>query len=224
MRFESEVEDYAARIKLDCTAEDYVTNVDLYRSCIPFDFWYVRDKDVEYNRDLWEGCVKKYIGNLKLAHRRGYGLFFEGDNGVGKSMFISHVLLQAIKAGYSAYYTTVLDLDFNLKRGMNCPEIMERMDEMLAADFLALDELVKERFKDGDSWMRTQVERILKGRNDNNHPTLTASNASLDDIGSEYGSSVKSVLAGNKYQHAVFDSGDFRELMRDKMQKDMGYE
>lgn len=224
MRLEEEVEEYEARIRGRYDDDRVSIMRGVYRACVPFDFWYVKDKDVTHNRGVWTDCVNRYLENLKVARRKGYGLFFEGDNGVGKTMFLSYILVQTLKAGYRAYYTTVLDLDFNLKRGMNYPAMMERMEEMLEVDFLALDELSKEQFKSGDSWIRTQVERILKRRHDNNLPTLVAANADFEMIGEVYGGTVKSVLGGGKYRHAMFEEGDFRAELRDKMNDDMGYE
>lgn len=222
MRLEQDVQDFAARIKLECEPEHYFDLVEVYRACVPSDFWYVSDKDVTHNRAVWARYVNAYLDRLKVARQRGYGLLFEGDNGVGKTMFMSYILVQAVKAGYTAYYTTVLDLDFNLKRGMGSPEVMDRMDEMLGADFVGIDELSKEQFKSGDSWMRTQVERVLKRRHDNNRPTILATNAPIEKLGEAYGATVRSVLAG-KYQHVVFDAGDARERLRDRMLEEMDY-
>lgn len=224
MRLKDEVEDFRARLKGSMVKPGGVTELtNIYQACVPRDFWEVRDKDVTHNREVWDSFVEPYRARLHAARLRGYGLFLEGDNGVGKTMFLSYILVQAIKAGYFAYYTTVLDMDFNLKRGMSDPEVMARMEEMLDVEFLALDELSKERFKEGDSWIRTQVERVLKRRHDNNLPTLVAANAGLEKIGEAYGGTVKSVLAG-KYQHVLLDSGDMRELVGKRMREEMGYE
>lgn len=223
MRTEVEVEDFKARAKRDADDFTWAKEVGLYRACVPRDFWHVRRDGVTYNTEAFESYVLPYCMRLAQARERGYGLFFEGDNGVGKTMFLSYVLGFAVERGYLAYYTTVLDLDFNLKRGFSDREAMDRMELMLESDFVALDELSKEQFKAGDSWIRTQVERILKRRHDNNQPTLLASNASAKKVGQAYGATVASVLAG-KYQHVLFDAGDFRDQLRARMREDMGYE
>lgn len=224
MRLESDVEEYGARIRLETGGgQAWTDKVGLYGACIPTDFWHVTDRRVTHNRQVWEDYIQKYAERLEQAFRGGWGLLLEGDNGVGKTMFMSYLLAHAVFAGFSVYYTTVLDLDFNLKRGMSVPEIMERMEEMLGSDFLGLDELSKEQFKGGDSWIRTQVERVLKHRHDNNLPTIVATNADLERIEESYGATVRSVLSG-KYQRVLFDDGDFREELRGRMKDEMGYE
>lgn len=224
MRFEHEVQDYAARIKFQFNAEECERRAERFRACIPFDFWEVRDSEVTHNRGAWERYVLPYCRALTRARRYGYGLHFEGANGVGKTMFASAILSAAIEANYAAYYTTVLDLTFDLQRGMGNRDVMDRMDELLQVDFLVLDELTKEQYKGaGDSWMRTHVERVLKFRHDNNLPTIVATNADLDGVTQAYGSTVRSVLSG-KYQHVLFDAGDFRDKLHKRMRDEMGYD
>lgn len=222
MRFEYEVQEFAARIKFDLPPEEAQVQVELFRACVPVDFWLVCDQDVTHNRKVWEDFVLPYCEALHVARRRGYGLHLEGDNGVGKTMFAAYVLGCAIRAGYTAYYTTVLDLNFDLRRGLDNREVMERMDQLLEMDFLALDELTKEQYKEGDSWMRTHVERVLKFRHDNNLPTVVAANAGLDQIGEAYGPTVRSVLVG-KYQRVLFEPGDFRDRIQKRMRKEMRF-
>ena len=72
--------------------------------------------------------------------------------------------------------------------------------------------------------MRTQIERVLKRRHDHNLPTLVGSNATLEEIGGAYGSTVKSVLDGGKYKQVLFDQGDFRAELRARMESEMGYD
>jgi hypothetical protein len=70
--------------------------------------------------------------------------------------------------------------------------------------------------------MRTHVERVLKLRHDNNLPTVVATNADLEGVERAYGSTVRSVLAG-KYQHVLFDAGDFRDRLHKRMRDEMGF-
>lgn len=200
----------------------YSLAVSAFEACIPRDFWFSEPGDVKYNKEAFEAVILPYIKRLRRARANGYGLVLLGDNGVGKTMFTSIVLVAAIKRGFTAYYTTLPQLDHNLKRGMSDREIAQRLDWMLTSDFVAIDEMGKERYKDGDSWMRLQVERILKERFDNSLPTLLASNADLEALSRMYGSTIGSILDG-KYQQVALEPGDFRLHLRKKMEKDMGY-
>jgi len=194
-----------------------------YEACIPRDFWEVKDGDITHNREVFDAIVKPYCSKMRQARRRGYGLMLYGDNGAGKTIFMSYILGEAIKKKFTTYYTTAPQLDHDLKRGFNDKYAAKRLDWMLGSDFMVLDELGKERHREGDSWSRGQIERVLKQRFDNSLCTLIGTNADESTITSLYGESVASVLAG-KYENVMLEAGDYREKMRDRMAKDMGYE
>lgn len=193
----------------------------LYESCVPRDFWKYTNDDVVGNVEQFNALVKPYMAKLGTALKSGYGLIFLGDNGVGKTMFACLTLMRALARGYSGYYTTLLDLDHNIKRGFNDVDMQKRLEWYLTSDFVAFDELGKEQFKAGDSFSRTQVERILKGRFEDSMPTLIATNASLEELEEMYGPTLSSIFQG-KYTHIMLDPGDYRETMAAKMRADMG--
>jgi DNA replication protein DnaC len=164
-----------------------------------------------------------YSKKLKVARKNGYGLYLEGDNGVGKTMFMSYVLVEAVRYGYSAYYSTTSDLEHTMQQGFSDRAIAERMEEMLWSDFFGLDELGGEQVKAGSTWAKMQVERVLKFRLDNRLPTVVATNSSTRKILNCYGPSVSSVLNGNSYQRVLFENGDCRKEGREKMRSEIGY-
>lgn len=236
MRTEDQVADYSAEARaeyldrcetchgLDVTHEcwgRYNEALRRYEACVPRDFWQFTGDDVILNREQWTELVEPYTRKLAKALKGGYGLMLLGDNGVGKTMFQCLVLLQAIRRGFTCYYTTLLDLDHNIKRGFNKPALQDRMEWYLTSDFVALDELGKEQFKAGDSFARTQVERILKRRFDDSMPTLIATNASLEELEEMYGATLSSVLVG-KYTQVQMDPGDYREHLAARMRREMG--
>jgi hypothetical protein len=240
MRLEDDVESFAAeartKILLDCKECDgegppgcscvplFNVRTKAYEACIPRDFWGVRVEDLSGNVDAFKGLVVPYTKKLKTARRKGYGLMLMGNNGVGKTMFLSFVLMEAIRrTRFTTYYTTLLKLDHDIKRGFNDHEAARRLQWMLSSDFLALDEMGKERVRDGDSFMRTQIERILKDRYDEGLPTLLATNATARELGKFYGDSVASIIGGKYQSVALKDVGDFRKVMHGRMEKDMGY-
>jgi len=195
--------------------------VDAFEACVPRDFWKVTPDDIKFNRKAFENKVRPYCDRLRVARTKGYGLLLLGDNGVGKSIMCSYVLMRVIAIGFTAYYTTLPRLDYELKRGFRDKEVADRLREMLTSDFLALDEMGKEQFKSGDSYIRTQVERVLKDRYDDGMPTLIATNASISNLRKIYGATLESILVG-KYQVVVLESGDYRKHMRERMERDLG--
>jgi DNA replication protein DnaC len=239
MRTKDDVETYKANLfrkyVLGCEKCDSGRNQDCvcrkkmnlaasaYEACIPQDFWWIRETQVINNRNVFERVVNPYVNKLRQALKHGYGLVLLGDNGVGKTYFISYILMEAIKRHATVYYTTMPDLDYNLKRGFKNPEIEERLNWMLTSDFLAIDELGKERAKLDNKYMDAQVERILKRRLDDNYPMILATNMDSDSLDQAYGVTVASMLSG-KFEIVTMEPGDFRASLRDKMVYDMGYD
>jgi hypothetical protein len=71
--------------------------------------------------------------------------------------------------------------------------------------------------------MDSQIERIIKGRLDDNQPMLLATNMDLETLEKAYGPTVSSILLG-KFQAVMMEPGDYRAKLRDRMLKEMGYE
>lgn len=238
VKSELEVEDFAtaARSRLiepctickgmgpaDCECVQRVSlEVHAYEACVPRDFWDSTPDDVEHNKHNFNEAVASYMRKLGTANKHGYGLIFQGDNGVGKTMFMGMVLMAALRKNLTAYYTSMPQLDYDVKRGFNDHVAAERLRIMLTVDFLAIDELGKERFKNGDNFMRLHLERILKQRFDDNAPTLLATNMEMSELEQEYGRTFMSIIVG-KYRPVLMEAGDFREQLKERMSKRMGF-
>lgn len=207
---------------LDCECYGrHELKVAAYEAGIPRDFWFVKEEDVSHNVEIFKELIMPYCAKLKKARVKGYGLLCLGDNGVGKTMFLSYVLARALRRGFTAFYTSLPELDYELKRGFRDKTLTDRLHWYLTSDFVVIDEMGKEQFKKGDSWIRLQVERILKQRFDESLPTLIATNTQEKELEATYGATLTSIFDG-KYTPAQFESGDFRVHLRDRMAKDLG--
>ena len=209
--------------KADCPcAEQLRREVGGHEACVPKDFWQVEDMKIEHNVDAFENRIVPYCKKFRRARYHGYGLFLTGNNGVGKTTFVSYVLMRAIRNGWTTYYTTLPQLDYDIKQGFRDDEARQRLDWYLRSDFVAIDEVAKERFKGGkdDSYTRMQIERILKKRYDGSAPVILATNAGMTGIEEVYGKSIASVIGG-KYIQIKLTEGDQRERSRERMEKDM---
>lgn len=238
MRTEEEVADFKSRAfqqyvlkckackgkDVDCECrKKFSVSVAAYEGCIPQDFWWTMDDDVTNNRAVFDQTIVPYVAKIKTALRNGYGLLFLGDNGVGKTYFISYILMEAIRKGRTVYFTTMPDLDYNIKRGFKNGVVEERLRYMLTSDFMAIDELGKERAKADNTFMDAQVERIMKRRLDDSYPMLLATNMDADSLDKAYGPTVASMLTG-KFQAVMMEPGDFRSSLQKRMVKEMGYD
>lgn len=200
-----------------------IRDAKLYESCIPRDFWRLEPKNVKFNTEVYKHTISAYLAKLSTAHTHGYGLLFSGGNGVGKTTFLCLVLRRALKAGFTVYYTTLPDLVYHISKGLYDRTIAKRIEWYLTSDFVAIDEVGKDKVKNQRFAAEFHLERILKNRFDGSKPTLLASNMSAKEIREEYGRTVHSMLRG-KYQSIAMKEGDFRNNLRKRMLEVMEYE
>jgi len=221
MRSDSEVLSFAMDRKYNLKNSKHRYDLALYRGCVPSIHWYVKSSDVTHNVDIFQSVVLKYKNKLHRAYNNGYGLLFVGDNGNGKTMFGCYILGRAVRVGYRIYYTTLSDLDTNIKIGFDSPVAAELLRYCLNSDFLFIDELGKEHTSKS-GFLASRLEALLKNRYDNAFPTLLASNLSEKDLRESYGPTISSMLTG-KYKTVEMLGGDYRTKEATEMSKSMGY-
>lgn len=190
-----------------------------YQACVPKTFWDVSSASVNRNLSTFKK-VLKYCAKRKTAQKNGLGLLFTGDNGTGKSTFVSFVLTQMLRRGCSVYYTTLSGLDKSIKQGFDDKQAARRLDRLLDSDFLAIDELGKEYHR-SDSFLNARLEMLLKQRCDDGDPTLLASNMDYAALCTMYGGSIGSILDG-KYVKLAMAEGDSRKLQSARISKELG--
>jgi len=238
MRTEAEVEEFRARAyfrhvilcrkcegrgrRCSCR-EQFEYALEAYESCVPRQFWYVKDDQVKHNRQAFDLVIRRYVANFRRALKHGYGLLLTGDNGTGKTMFCSYVIVCALRASFTAYYTTMPQLDLDIKAGFNDAERQRRLSLMLTSDFVVIDELGKERVKASNRYMDAQLERVFKERLDDSMPVIFATNLSLQHLHQAYGPTVKSMLQGRFYT-VCMEPGDYRRNQGAEMVREMGYD
>jgi DNA replication protein DnaC len=192
----------------------------MYEGCVPELYWFVKPGDVQHNQEAFNGIVVPYRKKMATAFQNGYGLVFTGDNGTGKTLFMSYLLGRAVLKGYSVYYTTLMGLDADMKRGFGDHAATSRLREQLDSDVVAIDEMGKEHVK--RDFLATQLEAYLKERYDNGYPTFLSSNLEYAELCRMYGPTIESMLEG-RYQQVNLEGGDFRRKMVAKMRADMGF-
>lgn len=217
MKTEAEIESFRASLKDASKKSEY--KVRLYEGCVPQEFWHVKRTDVAHNVEAFNTFVLPYRQRIKTAYKHGYSMLFTGDNGTGKSMFMSYLLCRAVQHGYSIYYTTLKQLHSNLTNFGDKPG-MSQLHHLLNSDFVGIDELGKEHTK--SDFLLSELEDMLKFRYSEALPTLLASNYSYDQLCDTYGPTISSMWEG-RFQHVVMESGDFRRKAKSGMRTKMGY-
>jgi DNA replication protein DnaC len=209
----------------DCKLK-WTVEVEAYEACIPVEFWHFDPKTIDTNCEVFSEVIEPWPTYENLARclpesgdRRGYGLFLEGENGVGKTTFLAWICMQLIRnTQIQVYYTTTLRLIRDFKSTFGNTDVHAareaRLSAMLGRPILVIDELGKESYKAGDSFSRRELETILRDRDEKKLPTLLGSNAGLDQIGKVpaqggYGPTVFSLIRGNMLE-VMLEPGDKR--------------
>lgn len=219
MRSVAEIDEWSTRHP--ATGAQRAVNLDAYEACIPMDFWLASVDAVTHNKQALEMRIHPYLKSLNRARKSGYGLALFGNNGSGKTYFACIVAMAAVRKRWGVYYTTALQLDHDYRRCWSDKDRLERLEWYLDCDLLVLDELAKEKTRDGDAYGRLHIERILKRRADDCLPTVLCGNGTREDIVSAYGESIDSIVGG-KFVVANLKPGDFRKTVNEQVLKDIG--
>jgi len=163
---------------------------------IPVAYWMLPMSSFAGSDDIKQ-TVYSYVGALKQNYNDGQGFIFAGPYGVGKTYGMCSVLKTALRAGYSAYYTSITDMSLYIGSRATRDEYLRLCTK---SDFIAFDELDSRHIptsEDGRAFFGSAVEKIIRERAQNKLPTLFATNhESLKPVfDGQYGRAILSLLA-----------------------------
>lgn len=150
-------------------------------SNIPAAYWFKKMADFKGAINIKKTTID-YISDIKTNFKLGKSVCYTGNLGTGKTYSSCAILKAALIGGLSAYYTTLIDLgfymtDFEFKK--------EFYLTISRADFLCIDEVDSRHFshtEQSERFFGSSFERILRQRQQNNLPTIMATNnASLEE-------------------------------------------
>ena len=149
---------------------------------IPVTYWFLKMKDFNGPKNV-KKSVASYANKIDENFENGRGICFTGQYGTGKTYSICSILKYALQRGYTAYYTSLLDLAHYMSNYQYSDEFYQIAT---GSDFLAIDEIDSRHFSDSDDAQRyfgSNLERIIRYRAQNALPTLLATNnASLEEV------------------------------------------
>lgn len=183
----------------------------MYEANIPVGYWFLTMKEFSGAVKLQE-LYDDYIEHLQDMYMEGKSLCFAGSQGTGKTMTSICILKDAIKKGYSTYYTTASDVLNNLTNYKNSSWLREKLRTV---DFLVIDEL-DSRFFISDSVKELFsgiYENIFRFRAHNMLPTIMCTNETEGILKVFHGAGVQSIESlNNQYLtvHPVIGP-DFRK-------------
>lgn len=124
------------------------------------------------------GIVKKYIENLDTNLKRGTGLYFHSQPGLGKSAIICNILKKAMRKGHVAYYGLAFEMvSLKFRALRNDPIATEILRHILdRVEILALEELEKVYLADAASMPNQIFNELILNIYDANIALLVSSN------------------------------------------------
>lgn len=175
------------------------------------------DEDLESVKDF----VEKYISEIDTMFKLTSGIFFNGSNGVGKTMLSCIIAKEAYRHRYTTRRCTFIEYidKYTKVWGAKNAEEKESIEDTLytyykAVEFLVLDEVGKEI----DSKVSAPIlEDLLRYREDNGLVTIICTNLNFDLMTEKYGNSCMSLLKGN-CTPVTIDSKDLRrKVFKEKL-------
>ena len=156
---------------------------------------YLEDLEVE---DKIKQYVLRYTEHLDKVYKEGKGIYFFGNNGVGKTTLACMILKECYTYRYTCKRITFMDYVSLYTRAWGDSEAKQEVEEEINKIkfryFLCIEEIVKEN----DTKVAVNVlEDLLRYREDNSLPTIICTNLSPKAIKERYGNSIYSLMKGN---------------------------
>jgi len=138
----------------------------------------LRSKDVAKPKEI----IKMYTDKITAYRKKGTGLYLWGPPGTAKTYSGCCVLLTALEAGYSAYFTTLdncIDRILGDKSGSS-----SFVTILQSVTFLLLDDIgyAYRPVRDQVAFVDSLIDRIMRQRCNDLLPTLVTSHKSIGDV------------------------------------------
>lgn len=147
----------------------------LYKSNVPLKYWMHEVKDL--TDPGMRRTVEAYIEKLDEAVVSGIGIYFSGTQGTGKTLAACIILKEAIRRGYTVYFTMLNEVLEKYCDGRYNPEARaEFAKSILEADILVVDDIDKGYISDKSKFIDTAYDYVFRKRANDNLPVIITSN------------------------------------------------
>jgi DNA replication protein DnaC len=195
---------------LDC-AKKFTLIDNLASANVPTAYWLLSMAEFSGQPRLKE-VTTKYIANIKQCYANGTSLCFSGNQGTGKTMSATCIIRAALKNGFTAHYTTAMDMFSELTDYKNAYEIKNKLKTV---HFLVIDELdsrffISDNVKELFSGL---YESIFRHRAQNLMPTIICTNETDNLLNVFFGQAKQSIgsLHSKYLQNVPIVGQDFRK-------------
>jgi DNA replication protein DnaC len=193
----------------------YDLEVRKVRACIPLkyrkaDMSALKSKDIAAAKD----SILAYTSKIRDNKKKGRGLYLWGSSGTAKTYSGCAVMISALSAGYSAYFTTMNDCIDNIVRSRRSSAAF--ITALQTVTFLMIDDIgyAYRPAKDEVAYVDSLLDRIIRQRCNDLLPVIATSHKSLNDL-SELNSSGSRIasIAKEHMRRIQFTGPDYRDKM-----------
>lgn len=163
--------------------------------------------------------VKAYEKNVSQMIQKGYGIYFTGPNGVGKTYLACSLAQSVISIGKSVRYYTMATIISNEIRGWKDDEAALIARGMKKSDCLIIDDLDKV-YKTANRIETALFDNILRDRLQANKTCIFTSNRTIGDVRSDFSIHIASMLM-EKCAEVILIGQDYRSIRSDALKKEI---
>lgn len=141
--------------------------------------------------------IQNYINTLDEKRFEGLGMYiWSNATGSGKTTMGCAVLMEALKKGYTGYFTNLNKIMDLVIGGWTDPSKKEELDRMSKSEFLLIDDVggMEIKTQNNKNVLEPTITSFFKERCDNLQPTLMTSNLPPAQIHDGFGMRIYSAM------------------------------
>lgn len=183
-------------------AAEFKTYIELWKADVPLKYWEHKVEDIDH--PIAQKTVQKYVDKMDKCIIEGYGLYFHGPQGAGKTLAACVILKEAIKRGYVVQFTMLTEI---LEKYCNTmyDEVGRKdfRDKILEADILVIDDIDKTHISQKSDFADATYDYLFRTRANKKLPILVTSNMPPSEFvqtnGMTFGKSLLSLFREHLY-------------------------
>lgn len=178
------------------------------------------------------GAIADYLTSAEAYVGGGCGFVLHGDKGTGKTMLAALMAKNLIALGFDTQFTTFSSLVSALMAGYDDEDERRWFHARIRnAGVLVIDDIGREHRQrkmvkgEGMVTMTTAVaestiDEVLRARISNDRPTIITTNLTLDDLATDYGGNVASLVREQCVDYE-FRGSDFRGSAKARLRSEI---
>ena len=159
--------------------------------------------------------LQSYINSMSKYRRKGVGLYLWGDEGTAKTYLGCAVLIEALRQGYSAYFTTLTDC---VDKIINHREAFAYVLEN--STYLMIDDMgfAYRPVRDQVAYVDAVLDKVVRERCNNLMPNILTSHKNLTELSlaNPSGARIASIIKEHM-KRIQFTGPNFRDSIGSKL-------